>query len=169
LIGRGARKYEGLHVEKAPIEIDRLARSYGHKIVSLVARMRRRLPELRTIVSQGYDGYRGRRLLTVLEAGYLESRYPVGRPISRLFPIPGSKPKMHWEPLYSSGLEKCAFALSRCIVKAIEKDFGVALPSTNPFPGQIDDHDWERFCRIFMGEATLCAKCRQKQASDSSS
>jgi hypothetical protein len=43
---------------------------------------------------------------------------------------------MHWEPLYSSGLEKCAFAISRCIIKAIQNDFSVILPDDNPFPGR---------------------------------
>ncbi|MBI3292888.1 MAG: hypothetical protein HYZ73_08805 [Elusimicrobia bacterium] len=160
LIGKNAPSYEHLTIDDARREIDRLARSFRHRLSELVDQVGQYVSGLDAVVGQRYDGYPGRKVLEVLEAGYLESRYPVGEPVNRRFPIPNTDPQLYWDPLYSSALEKCAFAVSRTVVEAAEQEFSVALPRENPYRGRIGDHDWERFSRLFFGREVLCAECK---------
>ena len=160
LIGKNSSSYEHLTIDAARCEIDRLARSFRHRLGELVDQVGQYVSGLDAVVGRRYDGYPGRKVLEVLEAGYLESRYPVGEPIHCKFPIPNTDPQIYWEPLLSSSLEKCAFAVSRTIIKAAERDFSVSLPMENPYRGKIGDHDWERFSRLFFGREVLCAECK---------
>lgn len=160
LIGKNASSYEHLTVDDARREIDRLARSFCHRLSELVDQVGQYVSGLDAVVGQRYDGYPGGKVLEVLEAGYLESRYPVGEPIHSRFPIPNTNPQLYWEPLLSSSLEKCAFAVSRTITEAAKRDFSVNLPIENPYRGKLSDHDWERFSRLFFGREVLCAECK---------
>ena len=85
----------------------------------------------------------------VLEKAYAETRYPVDEPVCSMFPIP-EIPGLYWDPLGSSSLQKCAFAISKEIIEVAERQFGIRFPAQNPFRQQIDDHTWERFCRLFL-------------------
>lgn len=162
LIGKKSSEYRNVGYKKARKRIHQIAQSLGHQVSRLVTRLASYVPTVSEVIGRNYDGYSGRSVLMVLEKAYTETRYPVDEPISLMFPIPGTRKKMHWDPLGSSSLQKCAFAISKEVIDTSERQFGVQFPSRNPFSHKIDDHTWERFCRLLLGRENLCEKCRSE-------
>ena len=74
--------------------------------------------KVNTILSVSFDGFTGRQFVTVIEKGYMESRYPTANPICRLFPVKSTTggSKLFFDPLDSSGLRKFAYRLSQEIL-----------------------------------------------------
>ncbi len=98
-------EYEELPPEESAKKLNELAKRYGHNI-KLMMRLATKagLGDLNRIKETDFDGYAGRDLVRAVTAGYMETRYPVPRPISDTFPIKGTE--LTWDPLSSSGISK---------------------------------------------------------------
>ena len=61
------------------------------------------------LMARDFDGYSGADLVGAIEAGYMETQYPVSTPIADRFPLGNG-----WthDPLSSSGITKFAYTLS---------------------------------------------------------
>jgi hypothetical protein len=57
----------------------------------------------------------------------VECRYPVPEPISKKFPIPGSK-GLSRDPILSTGLTKFSYTVAREILSYIKDDFSIEVP-----------------------------------------
>ena len=74
--------------------------------------------KVKGILSTSFDGFTGKQFVTILERGYMESRYPTANPVYRLFWIKDTTggAKLFFDPLESSGLHKFAYRLAQEIL-----------------------------------------------------
>jgi len=103
-------KYEALPLSEARAEINKMAMNLGHKFTKMIKSLSDSgLIDFDRIKQSDFDGYDGSQLIQAVEAGYMETRYPVPQLISDKFPIEGTD--LTHDPLSSSGLTKFIYAL----------------------------------------------------------
>lgn len=132
LLFKNGNTYSILNSKESQTVIECLVKKWGHSIKTMlkeVANLQSN-EELKRIKERSYDGFVGTDLVKVIEAGYMESRYPVSRPIYEQFKIKGVD--IYQNPLESSGVTKfiyeiCGFILielkKEMDLEAIKKDF----------------------------------------------
>ena len=104
------QEYEGIARADAKKKIDELARGMGHDFRDMLKKLSHFMADdIARIKKTDFDGYSGSDLIRAVCAGYMETRYPVPRPISDTFPIKGTKLKH--DPLWSSGITKFIYAV----------------------------------------------------------
>jgi len=113
-------EYEHLAQSEARLHLNRIAQRSGHNFRGMFRRVAKLgVLELEQIQDRDFDGYRGEELIAAVSAGYEETRYPVPRPVSDSFPIPGSGGWTH-DPLSSSGITRFIYASSGACVRHLE-------------------------------------------------
>jgi hypothetical protein len=150
LLAEKANEYENLEQDKAIHKIDKLTKEWGHDFKKMVNNIKDNIKDsnFSKVLSDDYDGYTGDQFIEVMEAAYLECRYPVTNPIHEKFPIDGH-PDMYWEPLCSSGLGKFCFAFTRKVVAYLKKKFNISIPK-DEFDKIITGKVGIRFCNLFL-------------------
>lgn len=149
ILGKRAEEYISLPRQDALEKINKIAKESGHNLKILI---NEHLPNnglsLTSLLNMKYIDYTGTQLLEVLEAAYMECRYPMPNNISKKFPtkIKGA----YWDLLNSEEPGKFAYAVARQIIEAIEKDFSIIKPLEIPEEG-IKLNDWQSFCQSFFG------------------
>jgi hypothetical protein len=150
LLGSKAAEYERLEKKQAVAKIDTIAKKLGHN----VSRLSQDLSEcigggkIEAVLKKDFDGFTGDQLLAVIEAAYLESRYPVPNPIHEKFPVENGE-GICWEPLYSSGLEKFCHAFTREILDGLKQNFGITIRKTE-LDERLTGDARLRFCNLLF-------------------
>ncbi len=133
LIASKRSEYEFLSSDMAAAWIEKFAKDLRHDLASLVGRVAATVHELSTIDPKFLD---------LLDRAYEEGRYPT----------PWSKSiwTSHGYPaLVSDKTDREAFRVGCQLYEAIDRDFGFAMPLTEPVYQQMPRTDWDRFVRIF--------------------
>jgi len=103
-------EYEALPLSEARAELNKMAMELGHKFTKMINSLSDSgLIDFVRIKQPDFDGYEGNQLIQAVEAGYMETRYPVPQPVSNKFPIEGTD--FTHDPLSSSGITKFIYAL----------------------------------------------------------
>ncbi|MBL7072337.1 MAG: hypothetical protein ISS33_01000 [Candidatus Omnitrophica bacterium] len=150
LLAKESAKYENMERDQAIQKINTLAIQWGHNIKKMVDEIKNDInnPVFSAALSASYDSFTGDQFIKVMEAAYLECRYPVPKHIHEEFPIDGQT-DLHWEPLASSGLEKFCFAFMKKIIIYLKKRFNIPIPKKE-FDKIITDEAGVRFCNLFL-------------------
>lgn len=103
-------EYEGKSQSAARIKLNELAMQLGHDFKGMMKEFSALgVRDIDRIKREDFDGYRGSDLIRAVGAGYMETRYPVPRPVSDTFPIKGTG--ITHDPLSSSGITKFIYAM----------------------------------------------------------
>lgn len=150
LLAENSFVYENLEDKEVMEKIDSLAKKWGHDLKGMVKNIKNSIVSqaIESVTSGVYDGYTGKDLIEVMQAAYLECRYPVPKHIHEKFPIKG-KPGMNWEPIASSGIEKFCFAFTRKVIIKLKEEFNVPIPKER-FNEIITGEAGVRFCNLFL-------------------
>ncbi|MFA5271554.1 MAG: hypothetical protein WC412_04335 [Candidatus Omnitrophota bacterium] len=150
LLAEKSSKYEQLERKQAIQEINNLAKSWCHNIKEMVDEIKNSINDrdFSNVLSEIYDSYSGKQFIKIMEAAYLECRYPVPNPIYEKFPIE-EYPDMYWQPLRSSGLEKFCFAFTRKVIIHLKRKFNILIPK-DTFDKIIIGEAGTRFCNLFL-------------------
>jgi len=109
LFGRHA-EYEALPLAEARVVLNKIVMDLGHKFDKMIdALSEGGLIDVEKIKQSDFDGYAGVQLIHAVKAGYMETRYPVPKSVSKSFPIEGTD--FYHDPLSSSGITKFIYAL----------------------------------------------------------
>ncbi|MEW6009573.1 MAG: hypothetical protein AB1629_08075 [Candidatus Omnitrophota bacterium] len=150
ILAESSPEYEGLGNKEAKIKIDKIAKRYRHGLSRILKNINDFMGQnnINKILSQDFDGYTGKQIVKILEAGYIETRYPVPTSISDEYPIEGTD--MHWLPLYSSGLSKFAYSIGREILSVLKAKFNVSIKKSEIEKLILVEEAGARFCRLFF-------------------
>jgi hypothetical protein len=130
LLGCRAKDYENLSFQNGLAKVNAIAKKeLGHNLWDIICKILRQKPtgKIAIILSRDFDGFSGDDFIKTLEAAYVECRYPVPEPISKKFPIPGSK-GLSRDPILSTGLTKFSYTVAREILSYIKDDFSIEVP-----------------------------------------
>lgn len=146
-------EYESLNEEASKQKIDKIAKGCGHNLREMLNNINQLIcgNKINNLLSLDFDGYTGVQIVGVLEAAYVETRYPVPRPISEKFPIEGTN--LNWYPLLSSGLSKFAYAICREILLSLKSRFNITVKKIDIDKSILDEESGIRFCRLFFNNA----------------
>lgn len=154
-IAKCASSWQGLPEQLALKKVDRIARLLDHDLVSFVKCMqaRRVLPGYPTCRS-----YSESNLLQGLQAAYIEARYPVPHPYhlkrdtqnNERFLIRNGRLKIYRDLLGETVLADYARYMANALLKRIEKEFGLRIP-TSKVSSEVPDKQWKRFRNVFFG------------------
>lgn len=115
------KEYEAMDRPAAKKKIDELARDMGHNFKEMLKQLSHFVADdISRIRKTDFDGYSGSELIRAVRAGYMETRYPVPKPISDTFPIMGTKFKH--DPLWSSGITKFIYAVCNACFASLSLD-----------------------------------------------
>ena len=103
-------EYESLSRNEAGLKLNKMAMALGHKFDHMLTTLADGgLRDVAKIRMTEYDGYDGDTLVHAVEKGYMETRYPVPRPVSDSFPIGNTG--INHDPLSSTGITKFIYAV----------------------------------------------------------
>lgn len=152
LLAENSSEYEKFKDKKAIEEIDKLVKKKGwrHDLNGMVEKIKKSIGNqtVETLINSDYDGYTGKDLIGVMEAAYLECRYPVPDHIHKKFPIKG-KTGMYSDPIASSGIQKLCFAFTRLVMTKLKEKHNVSIPEGR-FNEIVTGEDGVRFCNLFL-------------------
>ena len=150
LLAVNANIYENIEKNLAIRKIDQIAKGWRHNFEIIVNEIKKDIGNIKfsDILNKDYDGYTGNDFVKVMEAAYLECRYPVPNPIHEKFPIDG-EPDMYWEPLCSSGLRKFCFEFTQNIMINLKEKYNIIIPR-NEYDEIITGEAGIRFCNLFL-------------------
>ena len=148
------QEYEGLSEYDAKAKLNALAMKLGHDFKGMMKDLSGLgLCDIGRIERKDFDGYLGTDLIRAVGAGYMETRYPVPRPISDTFPIQGTG--FTHDPLSSSGITKYIYAVCNACFHALSaqidfadlrKQFRERFEHRESF-GRFNNLFWETRCR----------------------
>jgi len=148
------QEYEGLSEPDARTKLNAVAMKLGHDLKGMMKTVAGLgVDDIRRIERTDFDGYLGADLIRAVEAGYMETRYPVPRPISDTFPIPGTD--LTHDPLSSSGITKYIYAvcnacfhtlLAQVDFADLRKQFRERFEHRESF-GRFNNLFWEARCK----------------------
>jgi hypothetical protein len=141
LLHLNREKYSHLDTEGSKEIIECLVKKWGHSI-------KRMIKEINKIEQAKYDCYKGSQLITVIEAGYMESRYPVSRPIYEQFKIKGTE--IYWDPLESSEITDLIYDLSRFTLLNLSNEVGLEKVGQEFVETHGSRESFGRFTNIFF-------------------
>jgi hypothetical protein len=148
LLANRASEFKGLPFSQAKAVIEKIATKYGHKLKKMMKDLSQIKPQLNDLLQKKYDArYTGHEIISILERGFIESRYIVANPASQNYRI--ERTDMCWDPMYSSALGHFVYEVASSVLRYIADDFNVQFPQDNPLPLKINDHDWTRFRNLF--------------------
>lgn len=153
-LAKCASSWQELPEQSALKEVDRIARLLGHDLVCFVKCMQTRR------VLPGYPTcrpYSESDLLQGLEAVYIEARYPVPTPYhlhrgtqnKERFLIRSGRWKIYRNLLGGTVLADYARYIANALLKRIEKEFGLKIP-TSKVSDEVSDKQWKRFRNVFF-------------------
>jgi len=109
---------------------------------------------IRKVKDKDYDGFKGSDLVKAIEAGYMESRYPVTRPIYEQFKIKGDD--LYRNPLYSTGITKFIYEICRTILLQLRTEVDLDPISRDFIEVYGSRNGTQRFINLmFNGDITL--------------
>ena len=141
LLHLNSEKYSHLDIKGSKKIIECLVKKWGHSI-------KRMIKEINKIEQGKYDCYKGSELITVIEAGYMESRYPVSRPIYEQFKIKGTD--MYWDRLGSSAITDLIYHLSRSILLSLSSEVALEKVGQEFMETHGSRESFGRFTNIFF-------------------
>ena len=111
------QEYENLPDPQARAKLNQMAIKLGHDFEGMLKSLAALgLGDIGRILATDFDGYLGADLVRAVKAGYMETRYPVPKPISDTFPIGNG---FTHDPLASSGITKFVYALCNACFHAL--------------------------------------------------
>jgi hypothetical protein len=161
LLGLESDKYEKLSEKAARKFLNECAKNLNHWLAGtnkLIDRLVRQGVLSKEPLERPYDEYEGKKVtgfdvLKWLDAAYEETRYPfIPVNVHEAYPLKkGNVVIGHWAVLSSNTPTDFAFDLARKIIRAIEKEYKVAVSKDKP-SSRISNDEWERFCRLFFSD-----------------
>lgn len=137
------KEYDGLNESEAKMAIEVIVKKAGHSLhkmllgTSVIDSSKKQ-----ELLNANYDGYVVNQVVDILEAAYLEGRYPVCKPISRkLFPD---------YPLLSSGLSKFVRSFGREVLISLKADIDMQTIRSSIQAEISGTEQGERFCNLFF-------------------
>ncbi len=146
-------EYGNLPEQEAKQKIEKIARKYSHKLDKLAKKIERSIGgnAFQAIKAKDYDGFTGQQFLDVMEAAYIECRYPMPpNPVHRKFPT-GKLKNTFWEPINSSGMHKFCYAFSMEVIASLKRDYRICIP-LDRLKEVVNGKAGERFNRLFFGD-----------------
>ncbi|MBI5123199.1 hypothetical protein HZA75_05060 [Candidatus Roizmanbacteria bacterium] len=145
-------EYKVANDQDAKRKIDKIAKNYSHGLRKMLLEINNLIGDnkVNNLISADYDSFTGDQIINVLEAAYIEIRYPVPEPISKKFPIEGTN--LHWYPLLSSGLSKFAYSVGREILCSLKNKFGINISKNEIEKCILVEESGIRFCRLFFND-----------------
>lgn len=154
ILAERASEYESLNDQASKHKIDKIAKSCGHNLREMLEKINNSIGTNKIVhlLSANYDSddFTGNQIVDVLEAAYIETRYPVSKSISKKFPIKGTN--LCWYPLLFSGLSKFAYAVSRGILYSLKSNFNVSVKKIDIDKSILIEESGVRFCRLFFND-----------------
>ncbi len=149
-------QYRHLDNQNAKKKVNSIAKALGHNIKDMVQKISEQTGKenIEKIRMTDFDGYSGEDLIKAIESGYMETRYPVPKPISDSFPVPDTT--YTTDPLGSSGITKCVYCLcnfcflelmKRIDVQDLLRDFKKSYGHRESFR-RFNNLFWEAQCRV---------------------
>ena len=144
-------EYESLKDQEAKHKIDEIAKDIGHDLKSIFEKVNNFMGQdkINQILGCDFDSFTGNQFVRVLEAGYIEARYPVPVSIAHEFPLEG-RPGIYWQPLSSSGLSKFSFSIGREILSVLKSKFNIGIKKSEIERIILPEEVGVRFCRLFF-------------------
>jgi len=104
-------EYKDLSDPEAKAYVDRIAITLGHDIKKIIKKVKDDIgiAKIERVKKANFDGYKGSDLIRVVNAAYIESRYPIPNAIYKTFPL--KRKGFYLNPLSSSGITKFIYAL----------------------------------------------------------
>lgn len=150
LLATKAKEYERLSKEKALDKINKMAKGLGHELQKIICLLCFENVLSSSDITKKNGGYSGKELIDILEKAYIESRYPVPRPLHRKYPVvTKGKHKMYSYPIGETAPIHFARKIALTIINKIESDFSIAI-SREKITNKISDKNWRRFCSLFL-------------------
>ena len=117
--------YELLTDQEAREKLQKLAMKQGHKFDSMLQAVSDLgVDDISRILRTDYDGYLGADLVDAVKAGYMETRYPIPKPIADSFPLEGG---FTHDPLNSSGITKFIYAVCNACYCSLERNVDFSM------------------------------------------
>ena len=110
-------RYENLPKEKTKKVIENLVKiEYGHSIKNMLKLASEYLPSktVTNLKTKDFEGFTGQEMIRIIEAGYMESRYPTLKPIYEQFKIKDLN--IYIDPLGSSAVTRFIYETNRLIL-----------------------------------------------------
>lgn len=168
ILARSASTWEHLPENEGLVRVNKMAKDLGHNLKTLINCLRSRhvLPmpsgAQTSSKNKGHCGvsYSQHELVEILEAAYIEARYPIPRSeqIHRQYPLrqnphyPLLKDiKMFSHPIGETPPIKYARKTALAVLNKIESDFSIMIPQDKGYvSNHIPNDKWERFSRVFF-------------------
>lgn len=146
-----ANEFENLNEDDAIYKSNEIAKGFGHKLKSMLNKINDDIGENKiiNIMKNDYDGFNGDKLVDVLEASFIETRYPIPKPISKEFVIEGTS--FHWDPISSHGNRKLVYALSKEILISLKIKYGVGIHKAS-MESLLSTPSGMKFCNTIFGQ-----------------
>jgi len=151
ILAKRSSEYEDLKDDMAiKTKVNKITKCCSHNLSEMLNELNESIGDNKVnhVLSADFDSFTGRQIIEVLEGGYIECRYPVPQSISQKFPIEGTD--MHWDPLFSSGLEKFVRAIGREVLISLKTKSNVGIPRSYIDQTVLNKRSGERFCRLFF-------------------
>ncbi len=138
IIAEKAAQWENLQEQQALQKVNKIAKELSHNFKRLIT----------DCIPGTIQKHHDEKMVQILEAAYIEARYPTPQPIHKKYPIAGF-PGAYSYPLAESEPKEYARKTALIVLNKIESDFSVTIP-TNKTSSMIADEDWKRFQRVFF-------------------
>lgn len=159
LLAMRADEFEGMELEERKACIDKMMRERknGHQLRKMATAIQddSEDEDFTSLMNSVFrtSGKTGMTFLRIMEAGFLECRYPVPESISRDFPVDGC-PGAHWMPLHSTEIRDFSFPYARSILRLLNDQYGIKIPRER-YKNIINDEAGERFTNIFLNSNSI--------------
>ena len=149
ILARSASSWEHLPEDKGSVHVNKMAEQLGHNLRVLLNCLQSR----GVLPVQGRSGsYSQGELIGILEAAYIEVRYPFPKNsrVHRRFPSSKGK-KGFADPLKETAPIKYARSAARAVLRSIESEFSIGISKDKTcISNRIPDEYWVRFQKIFF-------------------
>lgn len=160
ILAGSAATWAHLSDDKAVAQANKIAKKLGHNLKRLIGCLRSGgillMPSPRQGSSSG-AGHRGGsysedELIEILEAAYIEARYPTtkSKQIHRQYPLSKSTAMFSY-PIGETAPIEYARKTASAVLKKIESDFSITIPRDKRYvSSRISEERWRRFERVFF-------------------
>jgi len=152
LLGKDSDSFLNLSYQSGLESLEQVAKGYGHRLADLLERISETRTDSRVnfYLSKDYDGYSGKQVVKTLQMAYTECRYPLSsKQASDDFPLEDYK-NLYSNPIWSSGLQKCCFDITRDLLIFINEEFSLNFDRVEIKRLFGEEHFVTRFCNLLL-------------------
>lgn len=162
IIARSASTWDHLPENQALVQVNKIAKHLGHDLKTLISCLQSENVLPRPTRNQKSSKNKDRRavsysqddLVMILQAAYIEARYPIPKSsqIHRRYPL-SNNDKIFSYPLGETAPIKYARKTALAVLNKIGSEFSILIPQDKKcLSSQIRDDSWEKFQNVFFNE-----------------